>query len=86
MRIGDIDFHSRNTYVAAESRMDITYTFVRGPQREEKPIHQWVHTAGEIRRMMRRAGMEPMEAFGDLEGAPYALGSPRFIGLARRSG
>ena len=86
MRIGDIDFHSRNTYVAAESRMDITYTFIRGQQHEEKPIHQWVHTAGEIRRMLRRAGMEPMEAFGDLEGAPYALGSPRFIGLARRSG
>ncbi|HYM13535.1 MAG TPA: hypothetical protein VEU62_22535 [Bryobacterales bacterium] len=84
LRIGDIDFLSRTTYDAVEGRMDITYTFIRGGQREVKPIHQWVHSAAEIRRMLRRAGLEPLAAFGDLEGAPYALGSPRFIVLARR--
>lgn len=31
LRIGDLDFLSRNTYDAAEGRMDITYTFTRGP-------------------------------------------------------
>jgi len=51
-----------------------------------KPIHQWVHSAAEIRRMLRRAGLEPLAAFGDVEGAGYALGSPRFIALARRAG
>jgi len=84
LRLGDLDFHSRNHYDAAESRMDITYTFTQGGRREVKPIHQWVHSAAEIRRMFRRAGLEPLAAFGDLEGAPYALGSPRFLGLARR--
>jgi cyclopropane fatty-acyl-phospholipid synthase-like methyltransferase len=82
--IGDLHFFSQNTYDAAESRMDITYTFTRGERREVKPIHQWVHSAGEIRRMLRRSGLEPLATFGDLEGAPYALGS-RFISLARRS-
>jgi cyclopropane fatty-acyl-phospholipid synthase-like methyltransferase len=86
LRIGDLDFHSRNIYDAAEGRMDITYTFTRGQQREVKPIHQWVHSAAEIRRMLWRSGLEPLEAFGDLEGARYALGSPRFIILARRVG
>jgi SAM-dependent methyltransferase len=86
LRIGDLDFLSRNTYDAAEGRMDITYTFTRGQQREVKPIHQWVHSAAEIRRMLWRAGLEPLAAFGNVEGAPYALGSPRFIALARRAG
>jgi hypothetical protein len=52
LRIGDLDFHSQNTYDAAEGRMDITYTFTRGQQQEVKPIHQWVHSAPEIRRML----------------------------------
>ncbi len=86
LRIGDLDFLSQNIYDAAEGRMDITYTFTRGQQREVKPIHQWVHSAAELRRMLRRSGLEPLAAFGDLEGAPYVLGSPRFIALARRTG
>lgn len=84
LKIGDIDFHSRNNYVAMESRMDITYTFTRGEEQEVKPIHQWVHSAGEICRMFRASGLEPVEAFGDVEGTPYALGSPRFIVLATK--
>jgi hypothetical protein len=51
-----------------------------------KPIHQWVHSAAEIRRMLWRSGLEPLDTFGDVEGGRYALGSPRFIILARRGG
>jgi cyclopropane fatty-acyl-phospholipid synthase-like methyltransferase len=58
MRIGDIDFASRNVYNAEEGRMDITYIFSRGARQEVKPIHQWVHSAAEIRRMLRRASLE----------------------------
>lgn len=86
LRIGDLDFYSQNSYDAAEGRMDITYTFSRGERREVKPIHQWVHSAAEIRRMLGRSGLEPLAAFGDVEGARYALGSPRLIVLARRTG
>jgi SAM-dependent methyltransferase len=86
LRIGDLDFHSQNTYDAMEGRMDITYTFTRGQQREVKPSHQWVHSAAEIRRMLWRAGLELLTALGDLEGVPYALGSRRFIALAQRLG
>ena len=84
LKLGDLDFHSRNNYVAEESRMDITYTFARGDQREVKAIHQWVHSAAEIRRMFRRAGLEPLPPYGDIEGTPYALRSPTFIGPAIR--
>ena len=86
LRIGDLDFHSRNIYDAADGRMDITYTFTRGDEQEVKPIHQWVHSAAEIRRMLSRSGLHSLAAFGDFEGNRYALGSPRFIALARLAG
>jgi ubiquinone/menaquinone biosynthesis C-methylase UbiE len=85
LQIGDIDYYSRNTYQAAESRMDITYSFTRGEQQEVKSLHQWVHSAGEIRRMLRSSGLEPLDTLGSLEGLPYSLGSPRFIVIARRT-
>ena len=84
LMIGDLDYYSRNTYDAVDGRMDITYTFTRGEQREVKPIHQWVHSAAEIRRMLRRSGLELIDAFGGLDGTPYALRSPHLIALARR--
>jgi cyclopropane fatty-acyl-phospholipid synthase-like methyltransferase len=81
LKIGDIDFHSVNAYNAVESRMDITYTFSRGEQREVKTIHQWLHSAGEIRRMLRDARLEPQACYGDVDGTSFALGSPRLIVL-----
>jgi cyclopropane fatty-acyl-phospholipid synthase-like methyltransferase len=85
MKIGDLDFYSRNTYDALDGRLDITYTFTKGEQQEVKPCHQWVHSAAELRRMLSRSGLELVSAFGDLEGTQYALGSPRLLALARRS-
>jgi len=84
MRFGDIDFSSRMRYDALDGRMDITYTFAGGGRSEVKPIHQWVHSAAEIRRMLSRAGLELTAAFGDLEGGEYHAGSPRLIALAKR--
>ena len=86
LQIGDIGFASRNVYDPVEGRLDITYTFTRGEDREVKATHQWVHSAVEIRRMLRQSGLEPREAFGDVDGSGYALGSPRLIQLARRGG
>jgi SAM-dependent methyltransferase len=85
LQIGDLDFLSRGTYDVVEGRMDITYTFARGERREVKPIHQWVHSAAELRRMLSHSGLESLATFVDLEGARYALGSPRFIALARQT-
>lgn len=84
LEIGDIGFASRNVYDPVEGRLDITYTFTRGEEREVKATHQWVHSAAEVRRMLRQCGLEPLEAFGDVDGSDYALGSPRLILLARR--
>ena len=84
LHLGDLEFHSSNVYHAAEGRMDITYTFALGEQREVKRAHQWVFSAGEIVRMLRRAGFDEVECYGDLEGGAYALRSPRLLAVARR--
>ena len=49
LRIGDIDFHSSNTYDALDGRMDITYTFARGERKEVKPIHSGYTQGGDCR-------------------------------------
>lgn len=85
LQIGEISFESRNVYDPVEGRLDITYTFTRGEQREVKATQQWVHSAAEIRRMLRQSGLEPVEAFGDVDGSGYALAGPRLILLARRA-
>jgi SAM-dependent methyltransferase len=84
LRLGALDFHSSNVYDAAEGRMDITYTFAVGDRREVKHAHQWVLSAAEIGRMLRRAGFDSVDCLGDLDGAVYALRSPRLIAIARR--
>jgi SAM-dependent methyltransferase len=85
LRIGDIDFHSSNTYDALDGRMDITYTFARGEQKEVKPIHQWVHSAAEIRRMLEAAGFIVVAAFGDIDARPFTLRAPHLIVLSERA-
>lgn len=84
LQIGDIAFGSRNVYDPLEGRLDITYTFTRGEEREVKATHQWVHSAAELNRMLRQSGLEPLRAFGEVDEQEYALGSPRLILLARR--
>lgn len=85
MQLGDLDFHSSNVYHAAEGRLDITYSFARGGAREVKQAHQWVLAAGEIVDMLRQAGFDAVECFGDLDGTPYALRSPRLLAVATRA-
>ena len=85
LSIGDIDFHSANTYDALDGRMDITYTFARGDQKEVKPIHQWVHSAAEIRRMLESTGFIVRHAFGDVDDQPFVLRSPHLIALCERA-
>ena len=79
LRVGDVDFLSRTSYNALAGRMDVIHTFIRGNQREEKPIHQWVHSAAEIVRMTRAAGFETSAAFGNVDGSPFALHAQRLI-------
>ena len=81
---GDMLFESQGLFDPFDSRLDITYTLTRDGQREQKTVHQWVHTTAEIARMMRESGLEPLEACGGVDGSPYRIGSPHLVVVAER--
>lgn len=82
--LGDLQSDSAACYDAVDGRLDITYTFTQADVIEKKSIHQWVHTAAELRRMLAAARMEPLAAYGGIDGSHYRLRSPRLILIARR--
>jgi SAM-dependent methyltransferase len=78
-RLGDILMLSENRYDAAESRLDIDYTFVHRGEVETRPTSSYVFTAGELCRMLADAGLRPIELLGSFNRDPYQIGSPRLI-------
>jgi 16S rRNA U516 pseudouridylate synthase RsuA-like enzyme len=44
----------------------------------------WIYTAGEIRRMLERAGFEVLNLYGSLKFEPYTLGADELFVIARR--
>jgi len=78
-RLGDLFMLSENRYDPMESRMDIDYTFIHDGKIETRPTSSYCFTVGELCRMHREAGLEPVELFSSMKGEPYQLGSPRLI-------
>ena len=78
-RLGDLFMLSENRYDPMESRMDIDYTFVHDGKVETRPTSSYCFTTGELCRMHRDAGLEPVELLSSMTGEPYQLGSPRLI-------
>ncbi len=78
-RLGDIFMLSENRYDPVESRLDIDYTFVRGGEVEPRPALSYVFTTGELCRMHREAGLQPLDLFSSPNAEPYQLGSPRLL-------
>jgi len=85
MWLGDILYLSQNKYDAAESRLDIQYTFIRDGKVDVRDASSYIHTLAELRRMLRSAGLEAVECFGSLDRKAYELGSPRLILVARKA-
>ena len=78
-RLGDIVVVSENKYHPAESRLDITYTFIQDGRVESRPTSSYCFTSGEICRMAVDAGFEVVNLFGSFAGESYELGSPRLV-------
>jgi SAM-dependent methyltransferase len=82
--LGDIWIMSQNSYDARHSRLDIAYTFVRGGKEETRPASSYVLTVSEICRLHAAAGLRPLELLSSIDGAPYAMASPRLIVVSSR--
>jgi SAM-dependent methyltransferase len=85
MTIGGVEATSVNTYDAAGSRWLTAFTFRRGDEVHRGTSVQHVYTVAEVNRLVTDAGFLDVERYGDTDGSPFRLGSPRLLLVARRS-
>lgn len=67
-------------------RSATTFTWLEGGQAESISHSVRLYTAAEMTAMMRRAGLEPVALYGNMDGSPLAAGSKRLIVVARKGG
>ena len=84
MDAGDILFLSSSSYDAAQSRLDVEYTFIRGERRERKIASTSIFTVAEMREMFERAGFVVEGLYASTQRDPFTLGAPRMILVARK--
>ncbi|GIH26277.1 methyltransferase [Acrocarpospora phusangensis] len=84
MTIGGIEAVSVNEYDAVNGRWLTSFTFRRGDQEHRGTSVQHVYTAAEVVRLVTEAGFTTPELYGDADGTPFRLGSPRLLLVARR--
>jgi SAM-dependent methyltransferase len=82
---GEILFLSTASYDVAKSRLDTTYTFIRGTERQSSQAQYWIFTTGELCMMFREAGLTVDGLYASVAGQPYKAAAPRLIIVARKS-
>jgi cyclopropane fatty-acyl-phospholipid synthase-like methyltransferase len=80
----DILFMLENYYRADVSCLETKMTFVRNGRSEVRETLHWVYTAGEIRRMLERAGFSILDMFESVESKPFTLGSQELFLIAEK--
>jgi len=83
-RTGDILTLSEARYEAAESRLDIDYTFIRNGEVETRPTSSYCFTVAELRRMHAAAGLQTVELSAWGADGPYRLGSPGLLMVSHK--
>jgi len=83
-RFDDIIVMSKASYIAADSRLDIDYTFIQGGTIETRPASSYVFTVAELTGMLADAGFEVLSLNAGFAGERYELASPRLVLTAQR--
>ena len=65
------------------SRVESTWTPIRGTRRQESRLTVRVYSAVELGKALLSAGFSSVELFGDLEGIPYDHEARRLVAVAR---
>jgi SAM-dependent methyltransferase len=84
MTIGGVEAVQENEYDPANSRWVTRFTFRQGDREHRGTSVQHVYTAAEVVRLVTGAGFNGVELYGDTDGNPFRLGSPRLILVASR--
>jgi ubiquinone/menaquinone biosynthesis C-methylase UbiE len=84
-QIDDILLTIKEQYLAEESCIDTEYIFEQNGKVESRKAKHWIYTAGEIRRMLERAGFQVLNLYGSMQCEPYVLGADELYVIARRT-
>jgi len=68
------------------SRIENVFVFSKDGRTERKLASQRVYLAGDVVRMLARAGLETREVFGSTDGQPFGLSSQRLLVVAEKRG
>jgi uncharacterized protein with PIN domain len=82
--VDDITVTEDRTWNAETGCMDVTWTFLRGGEREVRRSSIRFYTAREMRHLLEAAGFSKVEVFANLDGEPFTLGSNRAIVVATK--
>lgn len=82
--VGDRLMLVEHDYVAAESRLDTTYTFIHEGRTETRHAEHFIHTVAETRRFFETAGFDTVALHGTLDGEPFAVGGHQLYALFER--
>jgi SAM-dependent methyltransferase len=84
-QVEDILMTIEHRYVAADSCVDATYTFIRDGKSETRDAKYRVYTVAEIRRMLERAGFALVDLYESTDQQPYELGSGDLFMIAEKA-
>ncbi len=84
-QVGDIMFLEENRYDARESRIETTYTFIRGEERITRTGLHWVHTVRDVLGFLAAAGFQTREVLGSADGTPFAVGAGCLVVVAEKT-
>lgn len=82
--LGGIRFEEQTRYDPRTSRIENVFTFSRGAEKETRLASQRLYLAGDVVRMLERAGLEVRGFYGSTEEAPFELRSPRLLIVAEK--
>jgi SAM-dependent methyltransferase len=73
-----------NHYVALQSRLDSNLTFLRNGAVERRTASHYVHTAGEMVRMLSSVGLTAVDSYSTTGGDPFELGCERLFLISEK--
>ena len=75
-RAGDLLALEERAYDHENGRLESTWTFIRGGQREVREMSMRLYAYRELVGMLEQAGFGLHQAYGDLDLTPFELGAP----------
>jgi len=85
IQLGDITATIDTRYDHEQGRMFNDFTFTRDGIDDRRPSSQRIYTYRELAELLRAAKLEPVAAYGSLNGEPFKLGAQRLLLVAEKA-